>query len=93
VAAEAYRAVVLGLADWLLERGAADDAGVQSLRDSLARGKAERLPRRPVLVPQAGEGMAAVVERVPLTQRPWVFGAVLLALCLEWIARRRRGMR
>lgn len=93
VSAEAYRAVVLGLADWLLERGMADDAGVQSLRDSLARGKAERLPRRPVLVPQAGEGMTAAVERVPLAQRPWVFGAVLVALCLEWIARRRRGMR
>ena len=93
VSAEAYRAVVLGLTDWLLERGAGDDSGVQALRDSLARGRAERLPRRPVLASQAGEGVAAAVRRVPLQQRPWVFGAVLLALCLEWIARRRRGMR
>jgi len=93
VSAEAYRAVVLGLTDWLLARGATDDAGVQALRDSLSRGAAERLPRRAFLAPQAGEGSAAAVARVPLQQRPWVFGAVLVALCLEWIARRRKGMR
>lgn len=93
IAAEAYRAVVLGTTDWLLARGATDDAGVQALRDSLARGTAERLPRRPVLVSQPGAGTVAAVERVPLQQRPWVFGAVLVALCLEWIARRRKGMR
>jgi hypothetical protein len=92
VAAEAYRSVVLGLADWLLERGAPDDAGVQALRDSLSRGASERLPRPPVLAPQAGTAVGAA-ERVPLQQRPWVYGAILVALSLEWIARRRRGMR
>ena len=92
VAAEAYRSIVLGLADWLLERGAADDAGVQALRDSLARGTSERLPRRPVLAAQAGTAVRAA-ERLPLQQRPWVYGAILTALSLEWIARRRRGMR
>jgi len=93
VSAEAYRAVILGLTDWLLARGATGDQGVQALRDSLARGASERLPRRAVLAPQAGEAGAASGERVPLQRRPWVYGAVLLALCLEWIVRRRRGMR
>jgi hypothetical protein len=92
VAAEAYRSVVLGLADWLLERLAADDAGVQALRDSLSRGASERLPRRPALAPQPGSA-AGTAERVPLQQRPWLYGTILVALSLEWIARRRRGMR
>lgn len=92
VAGEAYRSLVLGLADWLLARGAANDAGVRALRDSLARGASERIPRRPVLAPQAGTAVGTV-ERVPLQQRPWMYGAVLLAVSLEWIARRRRGMR
>jgi hypothetical protein len=84
--------VVLGLADWLLERGAADDGGVAALRDSLARGASERLPRAPILAPQAGS-VAGASRRVPLQQRPWVYAVVLAALSLEWIARRRRGMR
>ena len=92
VAGEAYRALVLTLADRLLERGAADDRGVWALRDSLARGALERLPRRAALRAQPGSAVGAV-QRLPLQQRPWIYGAVLVALSLEWIARRRRGMR
>jgi hypothetical protein len=93
VAEEGYRALVLGIADWLLERRAEDDAGVQVLRDSLSRGVREYLPRRPTLSAQAGGGERGAAERTPLQQRPWVFGAILAALCVEWVVRRRRGMR
>ena len=84
---------MLGVADWLLERRAEDDAGVQVLRDSLSSGVNEYLPRRPTLVAQAGGGAGGVGERMPLQRRPWVFVVILAALSLEWILRRRRGMR
>lgn len=93
VAAEGYRALVLGIADWLLERRAEDDAGVQALRDSLSSGVNEYLPRRPTLLAQAGGGAGGVGERLPLQRRPGVLGAILAVLSLEWILRRRRGMR
>jgi hypothetical protein len=93
MAEEAYRALVLGVADWLLERRAEDESGVGALRDSLARGVAEFLPRRATLAAQPGAGARGVGERRPLQQRPWVFGAILAALSMEWVVRRRRGMR
>jgi hypothetical protein len=58
VAAEGYRALVLGAADWLLERRAAEDGDVLAVRDSLARADVEFLPRAPTLAAQ--EGSAAV---------------------------------
>lgn len=93
VAAEGYRALMLGTADWLLERRGADERDAAAMRDSLAHAGAEYLPRTPTLAPQAGVGGGATRERVPLQQRPSVYGVVLVALCVEWIARRRRGMR
>jgi hypothetical protein len=93
VAEEGYRALVLGVADWLLERRAEDDAGVRALRDSLSRGVSEYLPRRPTLVAQDGGGASGVGERTPLQRRPGVFLGILAALSLEWVVRRRRGMR
>jgi hypothetical protein len=93
VAAEGYRALVLGAADWSLERRTAEDGEVLAVRDSLAREGVEFLPRAPTLAVQAGVAERATRERVPLQQRPLVFGAILVALCVEWVARRRRGMR
>ena len=93
LAEEAYRALMLGVADWLLEGRAEDDAGVQALRDSLSFGVTEYLPRRATLFAQTGGGERGAGERMPLQRRPWVFGAILAALSLEWVVRRRRGMR
>jgi len=93
VAEEGYRALVLGVADWLLERRAEDDAGVRALRDSLSSGVTEYLPRRAGLSSQAGSLVRGVGERVPLQRRPGVFVLILAAISLEWAVRRRRGMR
>jgi hypothetical protein len=93
VAAEGYRALVLGAADWLLERRTAEDGDVLAVRDSLARADVEFLPRAPTLAAQEGSAGVAARERVPLRQRPLVYGAILAVLCVEWVARRRRGMR
>jgi hypothetical protein len=93
VAAEGYRALVLGAADWSLEDRTAGDGEVLAVRDSLAREGVEFLPRAPTLAAQVGTAAGATRERVPLQQRPLVFGAILVALCVEWVARRRRGMR
>ena len=51
-------------------------------------------PLRPqTLESQPGIRVAAAGEAEPLRHFPWVYGAALGALVLEWIARRRRGMR
>lgn len=93
VAEEGYRALMLGVADWLLVRGAEDDAGVPVLRDSLSRGVSEFVPRRATMAAQGGGGARGVGERLPLQRRTWFFGAILAAISLEWVLRRRRGMR
>ena len=93
VATEAHRALVLGAADWLLEGRAAEEHGVLALRDSLERATREFLPRAPTLAAQAGSRATGARERVPLQQRALVYVAILAALSLEWVVRRRRGMR
>ena len=93
VAAEAHRALVLGAADWLLEGRAAGDQGVVAVRDSLARATREFLPRAPTLAAQAGSAAVGGRQRVPLQQRPLVYVVILVALSVEWVVRRRRGMR
>lgn len=92
-AAEAYRALVASLTDWLLEERARAPLELIALRDSLARGASEFLPRDPVLAPQAGIDAAAAGEPVPLRHSGWIYGLALAALLAEWIARRRKGLR
>lgn len=54
---------------------------------------AERLPRRPSV--QAGPvGSGTVLAEAPrLRGIGWIFAMVIVALCLEWILRRRLGLR
>ena len=91
-AAEAYRALVASLADWLLEERARAPARVLALRDSLSRGVGEFLPREPVLRAQPGLASAAAGEPVPLRHSGWLYLVAIAALLLEWIARRRQGL-
>jgi hypothetical protein len=93
VAAEGYRALVAATSDWLLEEVGREGANLAALRDSLGRGVAEFLPRPALLRPQAGYGLAAATEPVPLRHRIWVYFAALAAMVLEWVARRRMGLR
>jgi hypothetical protein len=93
VSAEAYRALIAALTDWLLEAGPGAQAALASTRDSLARGLAEYLPRPPVLAAQPGVVGEGERERVPLRHARWPYGLALGALVLEWVARRRRGLR
>ena len=93
VAAEAYRATVASLTDWLIEDRAGAAPGLVALRDSLARTTAEFLPRPPALGAQDGIVRAGVGEPEPLRFTPWLYLAALIALVVEWVARRRRGMR
>ena len=92
-AAEGYRALVASLADWLLEERARAPAQVLAMRDSLSRGVGEFLPREPVLRVQPGLASAAVGEPVPLRHSGWLYMIAITALVLEWIARRRQGLR
>ena len=93
VAAQGYRALVAALTDWSLAAAPGGEASLAALRDSLSRGLDELLPRQRTLQEQPGRPVAAVGGRAPLRQEPWVYGLVLAALMMEWIARRRRGMR
>ena len=93
VAAEGYRSLVAALTDWLLAEPAREGAALAARRDSLNRGLDELLPRPHTLESQPGIRVAAAGEAEPLRHFPWVYGAALGALVLEWIARRRRGMR
>lgn len=54
---------------------------------------AELLPRRPTV--QEGEiGTGEAVEEAPrLRGIGWIFAVVILALCVEWILRRKKGLR
>jgi hypothetical protein len=93
VAAEAYRALVASMADWLLEEGEREAPALSALRDSLARGAGELVPRRPVLASQPGLASAAGGEPVPIRHGMWVYAVVLAALIIEWVGRKRRGLR
>ena len=93
VAAEAYRALVASLTDWLIEDRSGAAPGLIALRDSLARSTVEYLPRPPVLPSQPGLARASIGEPEPLRFSPWLYLAAVAALVVEWVARRRRGMR
>ncbi len=92
-AAEAYRALVAGLTDWLLADPTPGRADLLALRDSLAAAGREFLPRSRTLAPQSGLAGASAAPPVPLRHTPWPYGVALVALLAEWIARRRRGLR
>ncbi|MDB4885921.1 MAG: hypothetical protein JWN79_1359, partial [Gemmatimonadetes bacterium] len=53
----------------------------------------ELVPRRPTV--QAGQvgGAPVVGEATPLRELGWVYGLAILALCAEWLLRRRVGLR
>jgi len=93
VAAEAYRALVASLTDWLLEDRGGAPPGLLALRDSLAGGTGEFLPRRAVLAAQPGIAAAGAGEPEPVRFRPWLYLVALAAVVIEWVARRRRGLR
>jgi hypothetical protein len=93
LAEQAYRAVVASLTDWLLEEHTGAPADLARLRDSLARSTAEFLPRRAALAAQPGLGATEAGEPVPVRFSPWLYVAAIVALIVEWIGRRRRGMR
>lgn len=93
IAGEAHRALVAALTDWLLEERPGAQASLAARRDSLARALAEFLPRPAVLAPQIGLAASAAREPVPLRHSLWPYALALGALVLEWVARRRSGLR
>ena len=93
VAQEAYRALTAALTDWLLEDEAAAPAALTSLRDSLAEGAGEFLPRPASLGDQPGLTTASLTDPEPVRFSPWLYVAALVALVTEWVLRRRKGLR
>ncbi len=93
VALEGYRALVAATTDWLLGATERRAPALEAERDSLTRGLDEFLPRPRTLAAQPGERGVSAGATVPARQTPWLYVAALGALMLEWIARRRRGMR
>jgi hypothetical protein len=93
VAAAGYAALVAAATNWLLEEGPREGAVLEARRDSLNRGLDELLPRPQTIRAHAGSPVAAAGQREPLRREPWVYALALAALILEWIGRRRRGMR
>jgi hypothetical protein len=93
VAAEGYRAFTAALTDWLLEERGGAPAGLLALRDSLAREGLEYLPRARTLTAQPGIATAGIGESEPLRWSPWMYVMALGALVVEWVLRRRRGLR
>jgi hypothetical protein len=93
VAAEAYRALVATLTDWLLAAPSHDAAALAARRDSLNRGLDELVPRPRTLESRPGTRVASAGEAEPVRRLWWVYAVALGALMMEWIARRRRGMR
>ena len=96
VASEGYRSLVAAITDWLMtapEGGAS--ASLAARRDSLARAQAgdEFLPRPRTIASQPGIAAGETAAREPLRRSAWPYGVAVVALVLEWIARRRRGMR
>ncbi len=90
---KAIAPLAASLTDWLLEERAGAPASLAALRDSLARGIGEFLPRDPALRSQPGSQAAAIGEPEPLRFSPWLYVAALVALVVEWVLRRRRGLR
>ncbi|HXY69807.1 MAG TPA: hypothetical protein VEH62_10190 [Gemmatimonadales bacterium] len=93
VAAEGYRSLVAAVTDWLLAEPEGAGAALAARRDSLNRGLDELLPRPRTLESRAGLRAAVTAETEPLRRNPLVYGVALAALVLEWVGRRRRGMR
>ena len=93
VAREGYRALTAAVTDWLLGDTERRAPALAAQRDSLAHGLDGLLPRPRTLGAQPGEKGLATGATVPVRQSPWLYAAALGALMLEWIARRRRGMR
>jgi hypothetical protein len=93
VAAEGYRSLVAAATNWLLAAATQGAPSLLARRDSLERGLDELLPRPATLHAQAGAAVRAAGEPEPLRRRRWVYLLVLGALTMEWIVRRRRGMR
>jgi len=93
VALEGYRALTAAMTDWLLGETERRAPALEAERDSLTRGLDEYLPRPRTLAAQAGEKGVATGETVPLRGSAWPYVAALGALMMEWVARRRRGMR
>jgi hypothetical protein len=93
VAGETYRALVAALTDWVLAGGTPEQQSLAALRDSLAQGATELLPRAVTLAPRAGEAGPARTARLPLRHTPWLYLVVIGALVIEWTARRRAGLR
>jgi hypothetical protein len=93
VAAEAYRALVAGLTDWLLVERPPELSRLMALRDSLRRGVSELTPRARTLEEQPGNAPGSAAGPAPVRHFPWVYFAALAALLAEWVARRRMGLR
>lgn len=93
VAAEGYRSLVAALTDWLLAEPEREGATLAARRSTLNRGLDELLPRSRTLASQPGVRAVGAAETEPLRRRPWVYGVALTALVLEWVGRRRKGMR
>jgi hypothetical protein len=93
VALEGYRALTAAVTDWLLGASERRAPALAAARDSLARGLDELLPRPQTLRAQPGDPGVVTGATVPVRQGWWLYAAALGALMIEWIARRRRGMR
>lgn len=93
VAREGYRSLIAAVTDWLLAEQERAGPALAARRDSLNRGLDELLPRPRTLSGQPGSRTALTGATAPVRLSPWLYAAALGALMIEWIARRRRGMR
>jgi hypothetical protein len=93
VAREGYRALTAAMTDWLLGETERRSPALEAARDSLKHGLDEFLPRQRTLSAQPGEKGVATGATISVRQSPWLYAAALGALMVEWITRRRRGMR
>jgi len=93
LAAAGYAALVAAATNWLLEEAPREGLALAARRDSLNRGLDELLPRPRTIHDQTGSQVAVAGEREPLRREPWMYALALAALMMEWIARRRKGLR
>jgi hypothetical protein len=93
VAASGYSALVAAVTNWLLEETPRGGTGLAARGDSLNRGLDELLPRPRTIASQPGSRAAVAGRREPLRREPWVYALALAALMVEWIGRRRKGLR